>query len=245
MGILDEAVDISELKQCGLWTIYGKSGSGKTAFIGTFPKPLLYVKIGDDGSNTIRNVEGIKVIVADTPEKAKKILTEARKDKTYKTVALDTFGLIVNEWVNDNIVAKKKRMTQQSWGDLKTDVDELVRLAHKLSEKKIVVLSLHEIMDNIEGLEDEILPDVRPNINKATRNYLEGMSNFGIHTTKVMKEKVSKKTGETKEVVMFAAHVGANPYYWTKLQVSTDTSVPELVFNPTYDKIMNIINGGE
>lgn len=245
MGILDEAVDISEISQCGLWTIYGKSGSGKTALLGTFPKPMLYVKIGDDGSNTIRNVEGIKVIVADTIEKVKRILIEARKDKHYKTVALDTFGLIVNEWVNDNIVAKKKRMTQQSWGDLKTDIDELVRLSHKLSEKKIVVLSLHEITDNIEGLEDEILPDVRPNINKATRNYLEGMSNFGIHTTKVMKEKTNKKTGETKEVVMFAAHVGANPYYWTKLQVSPETKVPELVFNPTYDKIINIINGGE
>ena len=66
MSLLDSAVDIQELGQRNLWVLYGKSNSGKTYVASTFPKPLLYVQIGDDGSNTIAHVEGIKAISIET-----------------------------------------------------------------------------------------------------------------------------------------------------------------------------------
>ena len=45
---------ISEIPEGKLVVTYGRSGSGKTWFGGTFPKPLLLIKIGDDGGNTIK-----------------------------------------------------------------------------------------------------------------------------------------------------------------------------------------------
>ena len=240
MGVLDSAVDIKDLGQRNLWVIYGKSNSGKTYVASTFPKPLLYLQIGDDGSNTIAHVDGIKAISISTISDLKEVSKELIKDKVYKTIVVDTFSLIVNEWTDANVISKGKRMTQQLWGDLKTEQEEIIKLMHKLSKRRIVVLTCHESMDSIEGMEDEISPDVRPSVSKGARTYLEGMANYGIHTTKVTKEIVKGNT--TKEVIKYAADIGPNPYYWTKLQIDPSIKVPNRIINPTYDKIIDIIS---
>lgn len=241
MGYLSQAVDISELGQRNLWVCWGKSGTGKTKFISTLPKPLLYVRIGDDGSNTISNVEGIKAISAESLEQLKEIGEELKKDKTYKSVAVDTFSMITNVWIDKNITQKKKKMTQQAWGELKVETEELIKVFHEVAKTHIVALTCHESNDTIEGMEDEIIPDFRPNTTKGARTYLEGMANYGIHMAKMKKTVV--KEGIEKEVVRYVAHLGANSYYWTKLQIDPSIKVPETMVNPTYDKIMQLISG--
>lgn len=242
MGLLNNAVDISELEASELWVLYGKSGSGKTALGGTFPKPMLYVKIGDDGSRTIKNYDGIKAVVVSNQKELKDLILELQKDKKYKSCFFDTFSLVVNEWTNENAVKKNKRMTQQMWGDLKTDTEELIRELHKLAKTHITVVSCHEATDAFEGMEDEILPDIRPSVSKGVRTYLEGMANYGIHCIKVTKE-VDTENG-VKEVVKYGVNLGANPYYWTKLQIDPSIKIPKMVFNPSYDKLKKIIEGG-
>lgn len=239
--ILSSAVDISEVSSGKLVVLYGKSASGKTKVGSTFPKPMLYVKIGDDGVNTIKKVSGISVIEPRTTAELKQVFEELEKDKTYKSVFVDTFSLLVNEWKNENVIQKGKKMTQQLWGDLLTETEELIRLAHKSSKKKWVILSGHEVTDSIEGMEDELLPDVRISISKGARTYIEGMANFGIHTVKIQKEVIDKATGETKEVVKYAADIGPNPYYWTKFQVDPKIKLPSRMINPSYEKIMKLI----
>lgn len=242
MGLLDEAVDIQELGQRNLWVLYGKSNSGKTWVASTFPKPMLYLQIGDDGANTIARVEGVKALRVDTVQKLTDISRELLKDKTYKTVVVDTFSLLVNEWTSEKVTGKGKRMTQQLWGDLKNDQEDIIKTMYKIARRHIVVLTCHESTDSIEGMEDEITPDVRPSVSKGARTYLEGMANYGIHTTKIIKE--VSKGNTTKEVVKYAADIGPNPYYWTKLQIDPSIKVPARIINPTYEKFMEIINGG-
>lgn len=242
MGLLDEAVDIQELGQRNLWVLYGKSNSGKTWVASTFPKPMLYLQIGDDGANTIARVEGVKALRVDTVQKLTDISRELLKDKTYKTVVVDTFSLLVNEWTSEKVTGKGKRMTQQLWGDLKNDQEDIIKTMYKIARRRIVVLTCHESTDSIEGMEDEITPDVRPSVSKGARTYLEGMANYGIHTTKIIKE--VSKGNTTKEVVKYAADIGPNPYYWTKLQIDPSIKVPARIINPTYEKFMEIINGG-
>ena len=241
---LDGITSISNLPTSNLWVIYGKSSSGKTWLSGTFPKPMLVLKIGDNGLQTIANVEGIEVLTINNPAHLKDVLIELQNNKKYKTILADTFSLSVNEWVNENSTNKKKRMSQQMWGDLKTDSEELIRLAQKLSINRIVVLTCHEATDAFEGMEDEILPDIRASVSKGSRTYLEGMANYGVHTIKVRRDRINKKTGETEEIIKYAAQIGPDPYYWTKLQIDPAVKVPKLVFNPTFDKLQEIINGG-
>lgn len=245
MGILSESVDISKLGQRNLWTLWGKSGSGKTHFIGTLPKPLLYIQIGDDGSNTIANVEGIKAIRAQSIDRLKQIGEELKKDKSFKSVAVDTFSMVTNVWIDVNSVQKKKKMTMQMWGDLKIETEELIKIFHEVAETHIVALSCHEANDTIEGMDDEVIPDFGPSTTKGSRIYLQGMANYGIHFTKVNKTVTDKATGEEKEVVKYAAHLGPNPYYWTKFQIDDSVKIPEVMINPSYTKILNLIQGGQ
>lgn len=243
MALLDSAVDIQELGQRNLWVLYGKSNSGKTHVASTFPKPLLYLQIGDDGSNTIAHVEGISAIPISSVKELKDIAKELLKDKKYVTIVVDTFSLMVNEWTDQNVISKNKKMTQQLWGELKTETEEVIKAMHKVAKNHIVVLTCHESTDAIEGMEDEIAPDIRPSVSKGARTYLEGMANYGIHTTKITKE--ITKGNSTKEVVKYAADIGPNPYYWTKLQIDPSIKVPKRIINPTYDKFMEIIGAVE
>lgn len=221
--------------------LYGKSNTGKTYVSSTFPKPLLYVRIGDDGLGTIARMPGdIRAISIKSVDELNSIFEELESDTTYKTVVFDTFSLLVSEWTSEKVIQKNKRMTQQLWGDLKIDQEEAVKKAQRLSMSRIVVLTCHESKDTIEGMEDEIAPEVRPSVSKGARTYLEGMANFGIHTTKIIKE--ITKNGVSKEVVKYAADVGPNPYYWTKLQIDPSIKVPERIINPTYDKIVAVVN---
>lgn len=242
-NLLSKAVSIEKLGQRNLWVIWGKSGTGKTALGATFPKPMLYIQVGDDGSNTIADTEGVMAVRAESLADLKDTAQGLMTDKKYKTIFVDTFSMITNEWIDKNATQKNKKMTQQMWGEVKIDSEELIKIFHKLALSHIVVLSCHESNDSIEGMEDEILPDIRPSVTKGARTYLEGMANYGIHTTKLKKTIISKKTGQEKEVVRYAVHIGANPYYWTKLQINPGIQVPDIVINPTYDKLMGVIQG--
>ena len=112
---------------------------------------------------------------------------------------------------------------------------------HKLAKKHIVVLTCHESTDAIEGMEDEIAPDIRASVSKGARTYLEGMANYGIHTTKLKKTVI--KDGVEQTIVRYGAHIGPNEYYWTKLQIDKGIKVPSLIINPSHAKIMKIIEG--
>ena len=160
MGYLDKAVDISDLGQRKLVVLWGKSNSGKTEFGSTWPKPMLYLQIGDDGSNTIAGKQGIKGIHAEKIDVLKSIVEELIKTRAqgYKSVFIDTFGMVTNVWIDENAVQRKKKMTQQMWGDLKTETEELIRLCHKLSQYTWVILSCHEAMDTIEGMKSYPMP---------------------------------------------------------------------------------------
>lgn len=238
--MLENTTSIKDFSQGKFVALYGKSGSGKTTLGATFPKPMLYVKIGDDGSSVIKDVEGIDAIEISKISEINVLIKELEADKKYKSVFFDTFTLIVNEWKNENIVAKKKKMTQQSWGDLLTDTEEIVRKLHRLSKNKWVIISGHEVTDSIEGMEDELLPDVRMAVSKGARTYLEGMVNYGLHT--IVIEKDVEKNGETKTVTKHAVDIGPNPYYWTKFQCVKAKKVPKRMLNPTFEKLQDLMD---
>jgi len=237
MSSLDAAIDVADVDSSNLWVIYGKSQSGKTEFLSTLPKPILLILIGDDGTRTLKNKKGMKILRAETPSDIKTYLRDAMKDKKYASVAVDTFSLAVNVWIETHAIAKGKKMTMQMWGDLGADMNEIIKAAHILSAKKVVALTCHELADSIEGYEDEIVPDIRPNMNRFSRTYLEGMANYGIHTTVVEKEK------DDKTLNVFMAHVSPNPYYWAKIQKPKEVKMPKMMANPTYPKIMKKVSG--
>lgn len=52
-SILSTAKGISQIPTNKLDVIMGFPGSGKTTLASTYPKPMLYVQIGDDGGGIV------------------------------------------------------------------------------------------------------------------------------------------------------------------------------------------------
>lgn len=237
-----EFVDIADIEQNKLWVIYGKSNTGKDVTASSFPKPLLHIPIGDDGRNSIKHVKGIRTLPAPVKslQELKDLAKFAVKDREHKTIVVSTFSMLTSEWKDEKVVQKKKRMTQQLWGDLMVDTEEVIRLFAKAARRHEIVLICHETIDEqVEGMEDEILPSIRPSVTRGARTYLEGIANYGIHCVKVEKE-VETESG-TKEVIKYGANIGPNPYYWTKVQADPRIKLPATMINPTYKKIMALL----
>lgn len=233
-------MDIADVSRNGLWVIYGRSNSGKDVVASTFPKPLLHIPIGDDGRASIRKVKGIRTLKKPitTMKGLKKAAEDAVADTKFKTIVVSTFSLLTSEWKSEMVAAKGKRMTQQLWGDLMSDTEELIRLFKEAAKTHEIVLICHEAMDDqIEDMEDEIVPNIRPNVTRGARAYLEGVANFGIHCVKFSKE-VEDKEGNTTTKVRYGCHIGPNPYYWTKVQCDPKVKVPESIINPSYKKVL-------
>ena len=119
----------------------GKPKSGKTLIAGSYPKPLLYISIGNDGGGRVllmryrKDVENgnIKVknlkndpivngkIQTTSIEKLAKILAELRKPDSdkFKTIVVDTIGAMQDDYKSYLEFTKGgKSLSQQEWSDV-------------------------------------------------------------------------------------------------------------------------------
>lgn len=119
----------------------GKPKSGKTIIAGSYPKPLLYISVGNDGGGRVLQtmyhndlVNGnikVKNLRNDMPvngrinmtsiEKLASLLAELRKpgaDK-FKTIVIDTVGALQDDYkAYLEFMKKGMALSQQEWGDV-------------------------------------------------------------------------------------------------------------------------------
>lgn len=229
--------EMSTFENGNFWVFYGKNRTGKTHLIGTFPK-VLVVSFKDQGLNTLKGIPGAKYIVWDDSPEALIEFCKLYKDSPFETIAFDTFGVY-----QDSVIAmlkttlKKRKMEIQMWGDLGDYVSNVLMAMKDLSENKNVIVTFHEQPETVEGYENEITPNVSVgSYGNVIKKTLYGIANYVIHT--FIYDYVEPAT--MKSTYYFAAHVGVNPYYWTKFQ--TEHQVPDIIFNPSYEQLMKIKN---
>ena len=61
-SILDQIKPVTELKTNLVMMVYGRSGTGKTHFGSTFPRPILFIDTNERGTETIAMEEDIDVV---------------------------------------------------------------------------------------------------------------------------------------------------------------------------------------
>lgn len=233
-----EPKPIESFSNGNFWVVYGRNGSGKTHFIGTFPD-LLVVCFKDQGLNTLKGCQGVEYYNFDgTPEDLMQ-LCELLKNSKYKTIAFDTLGVYV-ESVKEMIKKglKKKKMEIQMWGDLGDYFCSCLMAMKELSKYKTVIVSFHEQVDKVDGYENEIVPTVSISVQgNVISKTLCGLANYAVHT--FIYDYVDPTT--MKSTPYHAMHLGVNPYYWTKFQ--SEYPVPDIIFNPSYEEIEKIRQG--
>lgn len=248
--------------------LYGRAGSGKTTLSATWPKPILYLNIRDNGTDSISDVEGVDVVDIENSEDMLNILLwcvkKANRGKLkYRTIVLDTMTQFQQILVEEKIESSKKKLkkgqlpgdfgtlTQQEWGSIAGDMKKLVMDVRNLPMESVFLCQ--ERIFNAGDEEDDGLgqidPEVGPRLSPSVKNDLNasvsiiGNTFIRIKVTTTKDKKTLKKTREIEK--QYCLRVGPNSVYTTKIRKPKGIEAPDFIVDPTFRKIKKIMKGQE
>lgn len=242
----------------------GKPKSGKTFDAASYPKPLLYVSVGNDGGGRViyraykddvdNGLIKVKNLRNDLPvggkisttscEKLAKLLAELRKpdaDK-FKTIVIDTIGSLQDDYKAYLEFCKGgKSLSQPEWGDVAKMMlnlkDNMKRFSEETDTQLVWITHTREQeVYETSGLNKEIriVPDLT--IQTGVK-FLKDASNIFYCCRKT----VINDKGERD--VKFLTYIGPHPLM--------DTGTRDLIIehgdfveNFTYDKWQMMVNAG-
>jgi len=258
---------VAEVKYHGSTALYGRSATGKTTLAATYPKPILYLNILDNGTDSIADVEDIDVVNINNSEELKELVLWLHKQSNkgklrYKTVVLDTLTqlqkILTNEMgekVKERLASKKKRagdfgsLQLQEWGIIAGDLKSLILDFRNLPVESVFIAQekmLNGDDDHDDGA-DQIAPEVSTRLMKSVDSDLcASVSVIGntFIRVKVTKEKVDKKIVRRVEK-LYCLRLGPNAVYTTKIRKPQGVEAPDFIVDPTYRKIRKIMKGIE
>ncbi len=119
------------------WLFYGRSGTGKTAIIGTFPRPIFHVNfVAENGVLTLRGHSAVDYVnVTSVPEMNEALKMIDALHKNYKTVAIDS----LTTWVDVlyRHTKKDREVTQRDWLDWRTRIYFMMEALAELPVEKV------------------------------------------------------------------------------------------------------------
>lgn len=243
----------------------GKPKSGKTLIAGSYPKPLLYVSVGNDGGGRVlatkyradvsngnikvKNLKNDPVvggkIKLTSIEKLANLLAELRRpdaDK-FKTIVVDTIGALQDDYKTYLEITKGGRaLSQQEWGDVAKMVlnikDNMKRFSEEMGVTFVWLTHTNEQeVYETSGLNKEIriIPDLTI---KSGIKYMKDASNIFYCCRKTIIN--DKKEKEVK----FLTYVGPHPLMDTGTRDML-LSCGDFVEDFNYQKWQKLIELGE
>jgi len=242
--------------------LYGRSGTGKTTLWATFPKPILAIVCS--GGNKPGELRSI-----DTPEYRKtveqlqiassteisEIVDYQSEEGKYATIVLDHASglqdLILKEILGiDELPAQLGWgvAKQQDWGQCALKMKENLRALLSLSCNVIVVAQEREF--NTDNENELIMPFVASALTPSVVGWLNPACDYLCQTfiqqkTKEVKTKIGKKTVISRKNVKgvdYCLRTAPHDVFTTKFRLPKGLELPEFIVDPSYDKIMALIN---
>ena len=260
----------SELSGSRSYVFYGQSGTGKTTWAGTFPAPIPLCDIKDRGTDSIVGVDDLDVMEIETWEDLERVYWFLKKNpKKYKTVILDTMSQLQNIVVTAVLEEKGKdaeeaggwgSMTQKEWGEVAGRMKPMIINLRDLP-MDVVFIAQHrvfnlpseeEMENNTSVLAPEVGPALMPSVGKFLNSAVSIIGNTFIQERVEERRRMVKNKNpklKPKEVIDEVRHieyclrVGPNPTYITKVRKGREISLPDVITDPTYEKIMQILRG--
>lgn len=210
----------------------GRPKSGKTLIAGSYPKPLLYISVGNDGGGRVllmnyrdeieqglikvKNLRNDPVvggkIQSTSIEKLAKLLADLRKPGAdyFKTIVVDTLGALQDDYkVYMEISKGGKALSQPEWGEVAKMMfnvkDNMKRFSEEKGTQFVWCTHTRELeVYETSGLNKEIhiIPDLT--VNTGTK-FLKDASNIFYCCRKTVIN--PDKTRDVK----FLTYVGAHP----------------------------------
>lgn len=244
--MLGQAKPVSELEHYTSMLIYGEGGSGKTAFASSFPKPLILLDMKEKGTETIRQVEGIDVLEINEWYEFEETFWELKKDRHYKTVVLDQItslqGIGIEHIRAENEYEAGDMFNKRDWGRLSGMMQTwLLNYRNLWSEEKDICFLAHQRVFGGEddAGEDQIEPSVGARLSPSVSSFMNGAVSVIGNT--FIREKYDKEKNRT---VQYCMRVGPHAYYRAKIRLPPGSvEIPDVIVNPTYEKIMRLSRG--
>ncbi len=252
---VDRIAPVSKVDSGGLkLSLYGRSKTGKTRLISTFPKPVLIIG-AEDGTRSIRNVPKVDFVLIERSDEIGPLLDRAA-GLGYATVAVDTASAL-QDLILCEILGLTELPAQRSWGMASREQYGQCGLQMKTILRKVlelplnVVITAHERNFNDEGGSDLIMPSVGSALSPSVAGWLNGASEYICQTfirerserkvTKVGTKEVatSMKTGEAE----YCLRVGPHAVFMTGFRLPVGQTLPDVIVDPHYDKIAKIAYG--
>lgn len=260
--IVKELVPVGDLDIEVKVVLYGKAGTGKTTISATFPKPILLIDVGEKGTDSIRDVKNVTVLRAKSWDQLEKVYWHLRNEggSKFKTVVIDTVSgmqeLAVRKVLEDQgnepeegKVGGWGTMHRRDWGAVSADMKSMVFQFRELPMN--VVFIAHDRLNKEEGEEGDedagIAPSVGPRLMPSvasTLNAAVGVIGNTFISEATRKVKIGKKV-ITKKDVDYCLRIGPHAYYTTKIRKPKDVKVPQVMKDPSYDKIKEFMSGEE
>jgi hypothetical protein len=259
-GVLGRIQDVADAEDEGLTvSLYGQSGSGKTTTASTFRKPLLHIDCAG-GIKSIKGVKGINTIKLEHPDEVDELTEHQEKSGKYKTVVLD-HSTKFQEMVLQMVIGVDELPKQLSWGvanqqqwgsvalGMKTKIGRMLALS-KQGTDVIIVSQQREFIPNEDS--DILDPYVSCALTQGTAGWLNYECDYVIqqfrrmHAKRIPK-KVGRKTVYKKgpEELQYCLRLQPHPVYASKFRATKGTKYPEVMIDPSYSKLIKIINAEE
>lgn len=242
-GVWDRVVSVKEYAsgQGMKIGIFGRSGTGKSTAVLSFPRKTLYIVPSTTGEvKAFKKEENVDVVGIEQANELLELINDTAQMKKYATVSLDHCtefqGLVMKQVLNIEEVPE-----QLSWG-LAT-MEQWQEIAGVLKEylTKFLALPLNvcvlaqERENNFEKASDIIIPNVTYGLLPAVNQWLGPKLDNTVHmfikegVVAVKKKKGDKEIVVNVEKMMWCMRTGPHPVYYTKLRVPKGTAVPPYI----------------
>lgn len=255
--IASRIVDVEDLEDHVKMVLYGRSGTGKTTFAGSFPMPGLLIDCNDRGTGSVRGVKGLKVLPARTLADVKQAywLLESGKHN-FKTVILDTVSMLQDFAIREVLADNRREvedgdlggwgtMRKQDWGDVSSIMKAQLINFRELPMNVVFIAqdrtSREDGSDEDGGISPEVGPRVMPSVASTMNAAVDWIGNTFVKE-KVITTKVGVKKKERREI-QYCMRIGPHSSYITKVRKPKAVEVPRYVVDPTYDKLIELVKG--
>jgi hypothetical protein len=252
-SILDRIQDVQDLDLVVTAALYGRSGTGKTTISSTFPKPMLVLDISEKGTDSIRDVKGVKMLPVKSWEDIEDIYWEiADGNAKFATVSIDSvhaMQAMAIDFVKAQRGAKEgEQTTKHDFMRASGLMQEWILNYRDLEDRGINVLFIaHDRTFNAgeEDIDDnQLAPEVGPRLMPSVNSVLCGSVKI-VGNTFVREERTkSKRIGERPtRKIQYCLRLGPHSYYTTKVRSPKSSPVPEYLVDPVYEDILEVMKG--
>lgn len=227
--------------------VYGRSGSGKTQFGSTFPRPILFLDINERGLDTIRKEKDIDVLRCQTWADFEDAFWYLEEGTKYKSIVIDQITNLQDLGMGEIRERAKKSQaelfTRKNWGELSGLLKTSISNYRGLVDQYNICFIAHErVFGGGEEDDDALEPSVGARVMPSVGSFIDGAVD-AIGSTYI-KESFTGKGSKKERHVDYCMRIGPHAFYSTKVRRPVEAGpLPDFVVNPTFRKIINLITG--